>query len=153
MSHGHCTGGFSPEYHSWSGMIQRCTNPKRAAYKHYGGRGITVCDRWRVFENFFADMGERPPGTSLERKELDQGYDPGNCVWATAIVQARNSRQVCWVTLHGATKRLVEWCEELGVSINTVRDRVKHYGMDYPAALTAQPQQRGWHGRFTRRDQ
>lgn len=79
-------------YRSWAAMIQRCTNPKRENYSYYGGRGITVCARWRVFENFAADMGERPPGTTLERNDNDKGYEPGNCRWATMQEQSNNRR-------------------------------------------------------------
>ena len=63
-------------------MIQRCTNPKAQNYRHYGGRGITVCDRWRVYENFLADMGERPADLSLDRID-NESYEPANCRWAT----------------------------------------------------------------------
>lgn len=74
-------------------MIQRCTNPKAPMYRHYGGRGVTVDARWRGeggFSRFFEDMGERPPGTSLDRKDNDRGYEPGNCRWATADEQQNN---------------------------------------------------------------
>jgi hypothetical protein len=91
-------------------MIQRCTNPKRDSYKHYGGKGVKVCDRWRQFENFLADMGSRPAGMTLERKDVNGDYEPSNCVWADAVTQARNSVQVVWVEIGGERKRLVEWC-------------------------------------------
>lgn len=73
-------------------MIRRCTDPKDSHYPRWGGRGITVCDRWRQFPNFLADMGERPPGMTLERKDNDRGYEPDNCEWASWAVQARNKR-------------------------------------------------------------
>ena len=83
----------TPTYYSWGGMIARCTNKKHNRYKYYGARGITVCDRWRLFENFLADMGVRPEGLTLDRIDNDKGYMPGNCRWATAIVQANNKQK------------------------------------------------------------
>jgi hypothetical protein len=73
-------------------MMDRCTNRNGQNWADYGGRGITVCERWLIFENFLADMGERPPGTTIERVENDLGYEPGNCRWATRKQQSRNRR-------------------------------------------------------------
>lgn len=79
------------EYRVWKGIIQRCTNPKRLSWRYYGGRGITVCDRWRFsFENFLADMGPRPAGRSIDRIDNDGNYEPGNCRWATCKEQRAN---------------------------------------------------------------
>lgn len=92
--HGHMgRGAASPTYRSWLSMIQRCTNPKVAGFDGYGGRGIRVCLRWRSFENFLADMGERPDGRSIDRIDNDGDYERGNCRWATRSEQQRNKRR------------------------------------------------------------
>lgn len=82
----------SPEYHCWESIIQRCTNPNNSAFHNYGSRGITVCDRWLDFENFYADMGDRPEGLTIERVANDGDYEPSNCIWATRSTQQRNHR-------------------------------------------------------------
>lgn len=93
--HGHGASGSkrSPEYRVWDGMKQRCTNPNAAGYARYGGRGIAVCERWQSFENFLADMGEKPEPKaqySIDRIDNDGNYEPGNCQWATRSEQQRN---------------------------------------------------------------
>ena|ERR1700675_1534927 len=94
--HGHNSrlkGGPSPEHVSWTGMKTRCTNPKAKDFKHYGGRGIKVCQRWQYFENFFADMGPKPsPRHSIDRINPDGDYEPLNCRWATWKEQRHNRR-------------------------------------------------------------
>ena len=82
----------SSEYYIWSSMKDRCLNKNNHAYPIYGGRGVTVCERWLKFENFYADMGDRPDGLTLDRRNNDAGYSPSNCRWATRIEQARNQR-------------------------------------------------------------
>jgi hypothetical protein len=83
----------TPTYRSWLHMKERCTNSRCHAYASYGGRGITVCERWSAsFENFLADMGKRPDGKTLDRIDNDGNYEPSNCRWATASEQRRNQR-------------------------------------------------------------
>jgi hypothetical protein len=116
-------------YKVWAEMLQRCANPKNENFQNYGGRGISVCDRWREsFENFLADMGERPTGTTLDRKENDGNYEPSNCRWATRAEQARNNRRNINLTFDGVTKCLTDWCLEKQVNYNKVR-RLIHRGM------------------------
>jgi len=79
-------------YRIWAGMLRRCRNPNDAAFHDYGGRGIRITERWRKFENFYADMGEPPPGLSLDRINNDGNYEPSNCRWATQSEQVNNRR-------------------------------------------------------------
>lgn len=80
-------------YRIWKGMISRCTYPSSTSYPWYGARGITVCSKWRSFENFYADVGDPPPGKSLDRRDNNGNYEPGNCRWATKEEQTTNRRK------------------------------------------------------------
>jgi hypothetical protein len=91
----------SPTYAVWHSMIQRTTDPGHSKWSDYGGRGIGVCARWRTFECFLADMGEQPRGSSIDRIDNDRGYEPDNCRWTTARVQANNRRHENVACLEG----------------------------------------------------
>lgn len=107
----------TPTFVSWTRMLQRCYNSKYNRFNDYGGRGITVCDRWRdSFETFFKDMGERPRGLTLERIDNNGNYDPDNCRWATPKEQAENRRNNVWIEWQGETKTQADWARQLGVS-------------------------------------
>lgn len=95
LRHGHCGAERSPTYLSWVAMKQRCLNRHHKWYHYYGGRGITVCPRWRAsFVSFLLDMGERPLGLTLERKNVNLPYIKGNCCWADIQTQNRNRRKL-----------------------------------------------------------
>lgn len=117
----------SVEYGIWQGMLERCYRPGSQAYANYGGRGITVCDRWRSsFEAFLADMGRRPsPDHSVDRKDNDGPYSPDNCRWATQVEQANNTRANHLVTAHGRTQTIAQWARELGIGWNAIGERLK----------------------------
>lgn len=132
MKHGHSVGGVrSPEHSAWHKMLQRCYNPKDRRYQEWGGRGITVCDRWRGpngFANFLGDMGPRPSlRHSIDRfPDNDGNYEPGNCRWATMKEQCNNKSNNHIITFHGKTQTLTQWAEELGIHYATLEDRIRH---------------------------
>lgn len=116
----------SPEHRTWCGMLQRCYNQNNTGYEDWGGRGITVCDRWKnSFENFFADMGTKPfPGASIGRLDNDGNYEPKNCRWETHEQQAKNTRRTRRFAIGSESKCFSEWAEEAGVSPAAFANRV-----------------------------
>lgn len=125
-THGHAIAGQrSPTYESWTAMWQRCTRNKHPDFHRYGGRGITVCERWKSFENFLSDMGERPPGKNLERRNNDEGYCKDNCKWATAKEQSRNRASNRLLCHHGQIRCVSEWAEVLGIKKSTLNERLR----------------------------
>jgi hypothetical protein len=120
-------------------MISRCTCPSMVNYDEYGGRGITVCDRWRTFDNFYADMGNRPSSKhSLDRKDPDGNYEPDNCRWATTTQQACNKRTSKLLTFQGETLTVTEWARKIGVGKATLAKRLAN-GWPLERALTEGP--------------
>jgi hypothetical protein len=139
-------------YKVWLAMRHRCSNRKSNRWPMYGGRGITVCDRWRTsFANFLADMGERPPGTSIDRIENNGNYDPGNCRWATPKEQARNTRANVVFESSGPLT-LAECSERAGLSACAIPQRLKR-GWSVDRALSEPPimpsEKRGHRSRCT----
>lgn len=119
----------SPEYKAWSAAKKRCSNPNDPRYVHYGGRGIRMCDEWKAdFQAFFADLGPRPQGRyTLERLDLNKGYEPGNCVWATYRQQNRNLRSNVKVSRSGRDYFLADLADAVGLNRNTVFNRRSQY--------------------------
>ena len=118
------------EYNSWHTMHQRCSCSKTPKFHIYGGKGISVCERWRTFEAFYADMGPRPPGHSLDRIDSNGNYEPSNCRWATYREQANNTKRNRFYTYQGTTLTEAQWSRKLGIPDTTLRWRVAHWGID-----------------------
>lgn len=139
MRHGHASGGKrSRVYMVWDAMKRRCDTPTHREWHRYGGRGIAVCQRWLVFENFLSDMGEPPEGLSLDRIDNDGPYSPENCRWATKARQQRNRRNVPTVTFNGETKTVPDWAEDLGIALHVLKRRFAR-GWTADRALTTRP--------------
>lgn len=130
VKHGHAMGKdkkASPEYYTWLAMMARCKNPKTKHYRLYGGRGISVCERWIMFENFLSDMGLRPSSKySLDRyPNKDGNYQPDNCRWATIKEQNRNTSRNVFIEFDGRSQILEEWATELDADPGNIGRRLK----------------------------
>lgn len=113
-------------YNVWISMRDRCNRPSKPGYQNYGGRGITVCERWNSFANFLADMGNRPsPKHSIDRIDNDSGYSPENCRWATRQQQSENRRNVHKVSMNGITDTIKKHCRRLGINYGTITSRIR----------------------------
>lgn len=127
-THGQATrSSHSGAYRSWKAMHQRCEVSENYA-------NVTVCGRWNAFENFYADMGDRPEGMSIERVNNYGNYEPGNCVWADRSVQANNTRNTVKVTIDGETHTISQWCRIKGISYSLVKQR-RQVGMSLEEAI------------------
>ena len=133
VSHG-MTG--TSEYQIWKNILARCRNANAPNHHNYGGRGITVCGRWlESFENFYADMGDRPSKQhTLDRIDNNGPYSPENCRWAIWEVQHRNKRTNRLLTADGVTKHITDWANDLGICIKSLHWRIENWGLE--AALT-----------------
>lgn len=134
---GNPTHGMSktPTYRAWYHMKERCQNPNNSKYHRYGGRGITVCDEWQTFEGFFKDMGEKPEGTTIDRRDNDCGYFAENCRWATQKAQCNNKENNTIIELHGMKQTLTQWAEMMGIPTSTLYNRLFVLGWDTERAL------------------
>lgn len=129
-------GSGTPEYKVWDSMRQRCNNPKNQSFPRYGARGITVCERWHIFENFLADMGPRPSAQhSIDRQNNDGNYEPGNCGWATNREQQNNTRSNIRVVFEGIEMTLSQACALAGKNLRKVRERMRR-GRSFIEALS-----------------
>lgn len=132
----------TPTYRAWSEMKRRCHAPKtRKAYKRYRGRGISYDLAWEDFRSFFADMGMKPEGYTLERVNNDEGYSKANCKWATYKEQQNNRSTNHLVTLGDKTQTIQQWCDEAGLADSTVHNRIRR-GWPMDKALTVRPDKR-----------
>jgi hypothetical protein len=140
VTHGHTIDGKSSRtFKSWEMMKQRCFNPNASDFDRYGGRGVKICERWRTsFSAFLEDMGVRPEGCTLDRKDNDGDYEPGNCQWATGSDQQRNTRVSIWLTINGETRPLIEWAKVALVDISNMRRRY-HAGWKHDAIVFQPP--------------
>lgn len=129
----------TPTYSAWLAIKQRCYNPNNTRYMHYGGRGIHMCERWKDFRNFVSDMGLRPAAKlTIERKDNDGHYEPGNCRWATYHDQSRNYSRNINITFNGKTQCLRDWSTETGIKYMTLLFRLR-WGWPVERALCEPP--------------
>lgn len=126
----------SPEYRIWSHMIGRCHNSADQAFKNYGGRGITVCNKWRNdFMAFFNYAGKRPsPKLSIDRIDNNFGYKPGNVKWSNRTEQQNNTRVNHLITINGITKNITQWAKFVGIRSRTIHNRLR-YGWSNEKAI------------------
>ncbi|TXH40804.1 MAG: hypothetical protein E6Q97_38975 [Desulfurellales bacterium] len=122
-THGH---SHAHEYNVWYSMVHRCTAPESQFYDRYGGRGITVCERWLQYDAFLEDMGRCPTGLTLERVNNDLGYSKENCVWATRAEQNANRSNSRMLTAFGKRQHMAAWCREYGIRQDTLAYRLRN---------------------------
>lgn len=127
----------TPTWNSWRMMRRRCYEKTLFAYCFYGGKGISVCERWREsFENFLSDMGERPDGLTLDRIDSSGNYEPSNCRWSTAKVQGNNKSSTKFITFNGETLCVNDWANRLDMTVQSLWYRLYKYHWSIEDALT-----------------
>lgn len=127
ITHGHTKNRkTTPEYRCWNSIKERCLNPKCAHFKNYGGRGISLCERWKKsFQNFYNDMGKKPAlKSSIERKNNHGNYCPSNCVWADRVEQANNNRHNRVIKWNGIKKTASQWALHLKINPQIIYQRL-----------------------------
>lgn len=148
-THGHTKNGKPTKaYQSWLNMKRRCFDTTNKRFDRYGGRGITVCDRWLdSFENFLADMGEPLPGFLIERIDNNGNYSPDNCKWASRSEQMKNRKNSVLIFYKGKTQNLCDWAKETGIKEETIAARLNLYNWPVSDALEIAPRQGRGHAR------
>lgn len=124
-----------PLYNVWKAMRHRCRNPNSDCWKHYGGRGITICDRWDSFHNFLSDIGPKPKGYTLDRIDNDGNYEPSNCRWATRREQMRNQSVTRWVMIEGKRHRAADLSDISGIKTDSIVERASQ-GLSYQEVIS-----------------
>lgn len=126
---------YDPLYPIWRGMMDRCYDPRHKSFPDYGGRGVTVCERWKTLSHFVTDMSPKPKGGTLGRIDNNGHYEPDNCRWETVSEQGKNKRNNRLLTFNGKTQCLSKWCEELNIPRSRLARRLD-YGWSHEKALT-----------------
>ena len=141
-AHGHCSKGKrSRTYITWMSMVARCTRISHPFHEHYKARGIGPDPRWLLFENFLEDMGVRPPGCTLDRRDNDKGYSKDNCRWAKSRKQQGNTSRSRIIRAFGKSRHLCEWARITGIKASTIAWRLNK-GWPPKKALSVQPKEK-----------
>lgn len=111
-------------------MVARCEIESATGYDRYGAKGVKVCERWKNFENFHADMGEPPAGMSIDRIDGLRGYEPGNCRWATRQQQNENRKSVRWIEFDGKRMNVAQWARHLGINSSTLLEALAKHPLE-----------------------
>jgi len=129
---------YSKPYSVWAAMKSRCSNPKNEGYHNYGGRGITVCDKWLTFDGFWEDMEQGyKEGLTLDRKDNNGNYEKSNCRWITQLEQSNNMRRNVMITLNGETDTLANMCRKYNKLYDTIFGRLFRYGWSVEKAFSS----------------